>query len=178
MTARWSTVFLDRDGTLNVKASDDDYVRTPDQVTLLPGVADGVRRLNDAGLRLVVVSNQRGVARGLMDSADLAAVNRRLAALLAEHGAHLDAGYYCTHDKDECDCRKPLPGLLMQAVRDDPGIDLAAAVLIGDTESDVGAAAAVGVPAIRIAAGPVQTRAVRTVPDFRAAVDVVLSGAA
>ena len=178
MTTRWSTVFLDRDGTLNVKAPDDDYVRTPDQVVLLPGVAGGVRRLNEAGLRLVVVSNQRGVARGLMDAADLDAVDRRLGQLLAEDGAHVDATYYCTHDKGECDCRKPLPGLLVRAARDDPGIDLGASVLIGDAESDVAAAAAVGVPAIRITAGPVQTQAVHTVPDFGAAVDIVLDGAA
>jgi len=178
VTARWRTVFLDRDGTLNVKAPDDDYVRRPEHVRLLPGVADGVRRLNDAGLRLVVVSNQRGVARGLMTADDLDAVNRRLAELLAEHGAHTDASYFCTHDKDECDCRKPLPGLLLQAVRDDPAIDLAASVLIGDAESDVIAAAAVGVPAIRIAPAPVRTQAVHTVPDFGAAVDIVLDGAA
>jgi D-glycero-D-manno-heptose 1,7-bisphosphate phosphatase len=171
------TVFLDRDGTLNVKAPEGDYIRSPDQVVLLPGVADGVRRLNEAGMRLVVVSNQRGVARGLMTLDDLAAVQRRLADLLAEHGARIDRSYYCPHGVGECDCRKPLPGLLLQAARDDPDVDLGNAVVIGDAESDVGAAAAVGVPAIRIVSAPVPTAAAHTAPDFGAAVDLVLGGA-
>jgi D-glycero-D-manno-heptose 1,7-bisphosphate phosphatase len=170
-------VFLDRDGTLNVKAAEGEYIRTPEELALLPGVAAGIRRLNEAGVRLVLVSNQRGVARGQMTAADLAAVDRRLTESLAEHGGHIDATYYCVHEAGTCDCRKPLPGLLLKAAQDDPDIDLRSSVLIGDAESDVQAAVAAGVPAVRIAGtavAPVPTKAVRTVSDFAAAVEFVL----
>ncbi|MDT4894518.1 MAG: D-glycero-D-manno-heptose 1,7-bisphosphate phosphatase, partial [Pseudonocardiales bacterium] len=115
MSARWHTVFLDRDGTINVKAAEGEYVTDPNAVELLPGAAAAIRRLNESGRMVVVVSNQRGVARGVFSRVQLDAVTGRLVRLLAAEGAHVDAFYYCTHGQGECDCRKPLPGLLLRA---------------------------------------------------------------
>jgi D-glycero-D-manno-heptose 1,7-bisphosphate phosphatase len=143
------TVFVDRDGTLNVKAPEGEYVTHPDQVVLLPGVADAVRRLNDAGVPVVVITNQRGVSRGAMSLSDVEAVQTRLDELLAEQGAHVDAVYVCPHAADSCDCRKPLPGLLLRA-RDEREIDLARAVMIGDAASDVAAGRRAAVRTVRL----------------------------
>ncbi|MCP2258267.1 D-glycero-D-manno-heptose 1,7-bisphosphate phosphatase [Streptoalloteichus tenebrarius] len=143
--------FLDRDGTLNVKPPPGRYVTTPDGLALLPGAAAAVARLNQAGWVTVLVTNQRGVARGLMTEAALRAVHRRLLALLAAEGARLDALYSCVHQKESCGCRKPLPGLFLKAVADNPAIDLSRSVVIGDEETDVLAGKAAGTRAVRLA---------------------------
>ena len=112
---------LDRDGTINQPATAD-YITHPDQVELLPGAAAGIRRLQDAGFAVVLVTNQRGVSLGRMSAADVDAVNDRLQKLLAEAGvAPLDGAYVCPHGFDACDCRKPLPGLLLQALAEHDG---------------------------------------------------------
>jgi len=175
VTVLWQTVFLDRDGTINVKAADDSYVMAPDDVALLPGAAAAIHRLNESGRTVIVVSNQRGVARGLFSSEHLDAVTARLVDLLAAEGARVDAFYYCPHESDECDCRKPLPGLLLRAAREVEGVDLDNAMLIGDAESDLGAAAAAGVPAIKIGAAPVTAPAIAQTADLAGAVEIVLS---
>jgi D-glycero-D-manno-heptose 1,7-bisphosphate phosphatase len=138
---RWA--LLDRDGTISVGAPEGDYIRTVAELALLPDAADAVRRLNAAGLPVAVVTNQRGVALGLMSEADLDAVNERLRELLAAEGARLDAVYCCPHGHDACDCRKPLPGLLTRAAAE-LGLPLADAVMVGDTEVDVEAGRAAG----------------------------------
>src|SRR5262249_18384363 len=143
VTPGLAAVFLDRDGTLNVKATEGEYVDDPAALVLLPGAAEAVRRLNDAGLTTVVVSNQRGVARALLDEADVDRLNLRLAELRAGAGAHLDAVFVGPHDHDSCECRKPRPGLIVRAVRE-LGIDPTAAVIVGDAESDVMAGRAAG----------------------------------
>ena len=104
---------------------------------LLPGVAEAVRDLNRAGLRVLVVSNQRGIALGRYTSADVVAVHSALQSLLQSHGAHVDDFYFCPHDKQQCDCRKPLPGLFNQALADFPAIEAATSVMIGDSYSDI-----------------------------------------
>jgi D-glycero-D-manno-heptose 1,7-bisphosphate phosphatase len=175
VTLPWATVFLDRDGTINVKAADDEYIGSADEVVLLPGAAAAIRRLNESGRIVVVVSNQRGVARGIFTRADLDEVTARLMDLLAAEGAHIDAFYYCTHERGECDCRKPLPGLVFRAAREVKGVDLGNAVLIGDAESDVGAAAAAGIEAIKIGTAPVDTDAFAVTVDLASAVEIVLS---
>jgi len=109
-----------------------------------------------------------------MTLADLDAVHDRLAELLAAEHARLDAVYVCPHDLDECDCRKPAPGMLLRAAREHPGIDLGRAVIVGDAESDVAAGAAAGTATIRLASGPVDTRADRVMPDLDAAVTWIL----
>ncbi|HET8673171.1 MAG TPA: HAD family hydrolase [Thermoleophilaceae bacterium] len=139
-------VFLDRDGTLNRPALPGDYVRTPDELELLAGAAHAVGMLQRAGYACVVVSNQRGVALGLMTEQDLDAVDARLRELTGG----LDASYYCTHAIGaECDCRKPEPGLLLRAARE-LGLDLSASWIVGDSAADVGAGLAAGCRALRV----------------------------
>ena len=146
-----AAAFLDRDGTINVKAAEGEYVTTPGELRLLPGAADAVRRLNDAGALVVVVSNQRGISLGRMTEGDLAAVHARLSDLLdTAAGGHVDAFMHCPHDVGECDCRKPGIGMLLGALRAFPDIDAARSVLIGDSESDVEAGRRFGVRSLQL----------------------------
>lgn len=131
------TVFLDRDGILNEKMPEGQYVTRWEEFHVLPGVPEALRRLNEAGLRVVVVSNQRGIARGLSTAADVDSIHAKFAQLLASSGAHIDAFFICPHDKNQCDCRKPLPGLFHQAVARFPEIAGATSIMIGDSLSDI-----------------------------------------
>lgn len=173
-TARFTTVFLDRDGTLNVRPPDGQYLTSPDKLQLLPGAARSVRRLNEAAILVVIVTNQRAVSRGLIDAARLAAIHDRLVQDLAAQGAFVDGIYTCTHDPGECTCRKPLPGLLMTAAVDHPEIALADAVMIGDMESDVAAGKAAGTATVRLGARGDPSQADVVVADLSAAVDWIL----
>lgn len=144
-------VFLDRDGTINVKAPEGDYITAPEQVRLLPGAAAAIRRANERGALVVVVTNQRGISLGRMTAADLQDVHDRLAQLLAqEAGASIDAFFVCPHEEGACDCRKPRPGLLRQALRRFPEIDVGCSALIGDTPADVAAGTAVGLRSLQL----------------------------
>jgi len=131
------TVFLDRDGVFNEKTPEGQYVTSPDEFRLLPRVAESVARLKQAGLRLIVISNQRGIARGLYTASDVAAIHDHLQTLLKAHGAEIDGFYFCPHDEDECNCRKPLPGLFELAVADFPEILAATSAMVGDSLSDI-----------------------------------------
>jgi histidinol-phosphate phosphatase family protein len=141
-------VFLDKDGTL---IEDVPYNVDPARVRLMPGAAGGLRALHAAGYRLIVVSNQSGVARGYFQEGALAAVEERLRELLAEAGVPLAGFYYCPHHPDgsvtayavECSCRKPQPGLLVRAAREH-GLDLAACWFVGDILNDIEAGRAAG----------------------------------
>ncbi len=134
-------VFLDRDGTL---IEDSGYLRDVARVRLLPGVAETLRALRQAGYRLIVATNQSGVARGLLTEATLAAIHDRMRDLLAQQGVQLDAVYYCPYHPEgtveayrrDSDCRKPECGMLRQAAAD-LGIDLPASWMVGDAERDV-----------------------------------------
>lgn len=159
-------IFLDRDGTLNEMVYDDthglfDSPRRPDQVRLVPGAAEFMAAARAAGYALIVVTNQPGLAKGTLTAADLEAVNRRLADLLAAQGARWDALYFCPHHPTggpgrvapyvtACDCRKPRPGMLRAAAREH-GLDLAASWMIGDGVNDVQAGHAAGCRAALIA---------------------------
>ena len=137
--------FLDRDGTL---IADPGYLGDPAGVELLPGVATALGQLRAAGFITVVVSNQSGVARGYFAAAAVEAVNRRMAELLRAADAHavIDAYYFCPHGPDDgCSCRKPRPGLFLQAAAE-LQLDLSGSVCFGDSERDVQAAAAAGCP--------------------------------
>ncbi len=138
-------VFLDRDGVLNPHIPGG-YLLRADDVTLLPGVAAAVRRLNEAGLKVLVISNQQGVGKGLMTLSDLAAIQQRMAALLQqEAGAHLDRCYYSTELASEnSPRRKPGPGMLLEAAYD-YGLTLANTVFAGDSPTDIAAGHAAGV---------------------------------
>ena len=136
-----TAVFADRDGTL---CEERGYLSDPDGVALLPGAARGVAMLNRAGVAVVVVSNQSGVARGMFGEVQVRAVNARLVELLAEQGARVDGVYYCPHHprhgappyRRECGCRKPAPGMARKAAAD-LGLDLARCFTVGDKASDV-----------------------------------------
>jgi D-glycero-D-manno-heptose 1,7-bisphosphate phosphatase len=145
-----ATVFLDRDGTINEPAAEGDYIVSPDEVRLLPGVGAAIRRLNELPAKVVVVTNQRGIALGLMSEADLTAVNSRLEELLAVEGARLDAIYHCPHEKGECDCRKPGPGMFERAVRELDGAALEGAAMIGDSPLDIEAGRRLGLLTVRL----------------------------
>ena len=131
------TVFLDRDGVLNRKLPEGNYVTSPGQFHPLAGVPQAITRLNHAGLRVVVVSNQRGVALGLYTSADVRSIHSSFQSDLKKQGAHVDAFYFCPHDKAQCNCRKPLPGLFEQAVAEFPEITAESSAMIGDSWSDI-----------------------------------------
>jgi D-glycero-D-manno-heptose 1,7-bisphosphate phosphatase len=134
---RLRTVFLDRDGILNEKMPEGQYVTRWQDFHVLPGVPEALRRLNDAGLRVIVVSNQRGIARGLCTAADVEAIHAEFQRLLNGAGARVDTFFICPHGKGQCHCRKPLPGLFEQAVAQFPGITAATSAMIGDSLSDI-----------------------------------------
>lgn len=131
------TVFLDRDGVVNEKMPEGRYVTSWSEFQVLPGVVEAIRLLNEAGLRVVVISNQRGVALGLYTVEDVRAVHAEFQRMLEAFGAHVDGFYFCPHDKGQCICRKPLPGLFEQAAADFPGTTGPQSVMIGDSLSDI-----------------------------------------
>jgi D,D-heptose 1,7-bisphosphate phosphatase len=173
-------VFLDRDGTI---LADPGFLREPTQVRLLPGAAGAVRRLNDAGFLVVLVTNQSGIARGKLTIADYSAVQGRLSDLLSTQGARFDAAYYCPHHPDftgPCECRKPGTLLFRQAAAA-RGIDFPSSFFIGDRLSDVEPARTLGGRGILVETGEGATHAaaarelgLTVVADLGAAVDVVL----
>lgn len=142
------SVLLDRDGTINVAAPPGEYVTSPAQLRLLPGVGNAIRSFNDAGLAVVVVTNQRAVARRLMTQDDLDQVHDRMRELLAKHHAKVDRIHACTHDIGRCACRKPQPGLILDALQADPQVDPQRTVMIGDQVTDVQAGLSAGVDTV------------------------------
>lgn len=130
-------IFLDRDGTLNVRPPKAHYVEKPEDFIWLPGAKEAVKKLKDAGYFIILVSNQAGIAMGKMTDEDVALVNEKMQDDLLEIGACIDAIYYCPHGWDSaCSCRKPKPGMLYQAQKD-YSVNLLECVLIGDDERDV-----------------------------------------
>ena len=139
-------VFLDRDGVLN-EYLPGDYVKSPVELRLLPGAGLAVAHLNALGLSVIVVSNQQGVAKGVMSQADLDAVDAALHAGVADAGGTITQSYYCVHHKNRaCDCRKPSDGMIRAAAAAH-GLDLPGSVFVGDTDTDAGAARLAGVGA-------------------------------
>jgi D-glycero-D-manno-heptose 1,7-bisphosphate phosphatase len=147
-------VFLDRDGVINRKAPEGQYIGHWSDFHLLDGAESAIAALNHAGRRVIVVTNQRGVALGLYTTKDVDALHARLQAHLTAHGAHIDAFYYCPHDKNQCDCRKPKTRLFEDAFRDFPDASTANSIVVGDSISDIEAARKLGVPAIFIQGDP------------------------
>lgn len=141
-----ATVFLDRDGVLNAKPDEGEYVTEPDAFRWLPGAVEALEILSAAGTRLVVVTNQRGVGSGRMTQRDLDAVHERMRADLAAAGVQLDAVYACTHADGGCGCRKPGIELFERAIREIPGIERRSSVVVGDALSDMEAGTRLGCP--------------------------------
>jgi D-glycero-D-manno-heptose 1,7-bisphosphate phosphatase len=153
LLAQCPAAFLDRDGVLN---KDIGYLHKVDQVDWIPGAPEAVQTLNRAGYLVIVVSNQSGIARGFYDERAVHRLHLHMQEHLMAQGAHIDAFYFCPHHPDgvikelavTCRCRKPGPGLLEQAARDWP-IDISRSFLIGDKDSDVEAARAFGIDAVK-----------------------------
>lgn len=164
-------IFLDRDGTL---VEERHYLADPDRVELVPGAADALRRLSEAGYALVVVTNQSGIARGLYTEADFRAVQRRIEELLARHDVRLDGVFHCPHHPDftgPCDCRKPATGLYLRAV-ETLDIDTRLSAFIGDRLQDVGAAKTLGGTGILVRTGYGQEEAKRAPDDVLVVADL------
>jgi D-glycero-D-manno-heptose 1,7-bisphosphate phosphatase len=143
-------VFLDRDGTINEERG---YINHLSRFELFPQAIPAIRRLNEAGVKVVVVTNQSGAARGYFPAALVDEVHACLQELLAAGGAHLDGTYVCRHHPNEnCACRKPQPTLMHQAARD-LDLDLARSYLVGDRYKDVETAANAGVKGILVLTG-------------------------
>lgn len=165
------TVFLDRDGTVN---RDTGYVKKPKELELLDGAVEAIARLNRTGARVVLITNQSGIGRGMFSRSDLEQVHLKLRDLLARGGATLDAIYYCPHHPDDrCACRKPRTGLVDQAVHE-LGIDLSHAYVVGDQKRDVELARTVGTRAVLVTISPTSLETLQNLqlercpPDYAA----------
>jgi len=142
---RQKAVFLDRDGTINKYVG---FLRNIDEFDLIDGVADAIKMINNSGYLAIVVTNQPVIARGEVKLGELQEIHNKMETLLGFHGAYLDGIYFCPHHphkgydgeipelKFDCDCRKPKPGLLIQAAKD-YNIDLTNSWMIGDNENDI-----------------------------------------
>jgi D-glycero-D-manno-heptose 1,7-bisphosphate phosphatase len=176
-------VFLDRDGTINEQMG---YINHLSRFKLLDRAAAAIRRLNEAGVKVVVVTNQSGAARGYFPASLVDEVHALLQKLLAAAGAHLDGIYACLHGPaDNCACRKPRPTLMEQAARD-LDLDLSRSYLVGDRYSDIQTAANAGAKGILVLTGygrgeyeyvrPVQkVQPVHVAPDLLDAVEWILN---
>jgi D-glycero-D-manno-heptose 1,7-bisphosphate phosphatase len=141
-------LFFDRDGTLNTEV---DFLSRPEELRLIPNAARAIREANEFGVKVFIITNQSGIARGLFTETDLAAIHERLIAMLAKEGARVDAIYFCPHHpgygttpyKRDCACRKPKPGMLKKA-RKDHGIHLSQSFVIGDRGIDMQAGRSAG----------------------------------
>ena len=155
MKKRFKCVFLDRDGVINKKAPEGDYIKNWNEFIFLPGVKVAIRRLNKAGFLVVTITNQQGIAKGLMTEQDLKDIHTKMIEELKNSGAKIDGIYYCPHDeKDNCNCRKPKIGMFLKSFKDfkDVGIkiSLSKSYMIGDSEKDIIAGKMIGLKTIKI----------------------------
>ena len=150
-TRQAKLIILDRDGVINYDS--DQSIKSPDEWRPIPGSLEAIARLNHAGFRVVVATNQSGLGRGLFDMATMVAINEKLHKALAHVGGRIDAVFYCPHTADsDCDCRKPKPGLLTE-IGQRFGVDLTGVPCIGDSLRDLQAAQAVGAQPILVLSG-------------------------
>lgn len=171
-------IFLDRDGTLN---PDPGYISDPKDYSLFPGTADALAKLQKAGYKLILITNQSGISRGLFTEEQLEKVHAKMNSLLAEGNVKLDAIYYCPHHPEhpykgiaDCNCRKPKPGLILKALKDH-NIDSYKSFMIGDRTSDIKIGIASNVPAICIAPKPLEGyENIPTFPNLMLATEYIL----
>jgi heptosyltransferase-2 len=167
------TIFLDRDGTVN---RDTGYVKSPEALDLLPGVVEAIARLNRAGARVVLITNQSAVARGFITVDQLKTIHAVLLARLEAGGARLDAIYYCPHHPDDgCRCRKPQPAMIHRAVTD-LGLDLSHAYVVGDQPRDIELARQVGAHGILVLSGQTQRDTVESLKQGETAPACIAEG--
>ncbi len=151
---RRCAIFLDRDGVINEKLPPDHYVARPGEFRFLPGAVEALEILHGLGYLLIVVTNQRGIARGFMTEVDLGTVHDFMRNTLKEKGVFLDDIYHCPHETFEnCACRKPQPGLILKAM-EEWGITKPGSYMVGDSPSDVEAGKRAGVTTVRITRDP------------------------
>ncbi|HXR17389.1 MAG TPA: HAD family hydrolase [Terriglobales bacterium] len=166
-------VFLDRDGVINRKPSEGDYVTRLEDFHVLPGVVESIAQLNHAGFCVIVVTNQRCIAKGLMTVADLERMHRQMSESLARAGAIINGIYYCPHEMEPtCSCRKPAPGMLLDAALS-RGIELSASWMIGDSDIDVEAGRNAGCKTARLSAPNEAANEPGSCADPSSAADIV-----
>ena len=148
MTTKNSVIFLDRDGVINVRR--DDHIKSVDEFVFLPDSIRALSKLYKQGFKLIIITNQSVVNRGFITEAQLNKIHQHMINTLSKHECKIEKIYYCPHRPDEnCNCRKPRPGLLLQAIKEFKP-DLSASWLIGDCDSDIEAAKEVGLKSIKI----------------------------
>jgi len=158
-------VFVDRDGTL---APDVNYCRRPEDFNLFPETPQAIRMLNDAGFKVIVITNQSGLARGYFTEGTLARIHQKMIDELKKEGACIDAIYYCPHHPDDnCECRKP-GTVLFEKAASDLDIDLSQSFVIGDREIDIKPGKAIGTKTILVSTGPTKGLVTAVIPDYKA----------
>jgi histidinol-phosphate phosphatase family protein len=143
-------LFLDRDGVINKKRPDD-YVKTIAELEILPGVLDAIKQLTQQFNKIFIITNQRGISRKIMTEKDLQTVHTHLLKQIETADGKIDKIYYCPHLRDDkCNCRKPNPGMGLQAKKDYPEIDFSKSIMVGDSLSDMGFGKNLGMTTIHI----------------------------
>lgn len=144
-------IVLDRDGVINEDS--DQFIKSADECQLIPGSVDAIARLCEAGYQVVVATNQSGIARGLLDEFDLAHIHQYINEQVEEAGGHIEAFVYCPHGPDDqCDCRKPKPGLL-ERIASEFGLPISGSPFVGDSLRDLQAAHAAGCEPVLVLTG-------------------------
>lgn len=140
-TRQQKLIVLDRDGVINHDS--DEFIKSPEEWTPIPGSLEAIARLNHAGMRVVIATNQSGIGRGLFDIGALNAIHNKMHRALAQVGGRIDAVFFCPHSQDsQCECRKPRPGMLRE-IGQRFGVDMTGVPVLGDSLRDLQAAAAV-----------------------------------
>lgn len=146
---------MDRDGVINVPAPKGQYIKTWQEFSFIPGIVNWIRLFNSLDFLVIVVTNQRGVARGLIKVEELNNIHYRMKEQLERSGAHIHDILFCPHERNACDCRKPGPAMVLNAMRK-WDIDLSESIVIGDSPSDRELAARCGMRFVQVAAGTVE----------------------
>lgn len=150
---KMKVIFLDRDGVINKNPKEHNYIKSWDEFVFLPGARKAIKRLNNHSYSVIVVSNQAGINKGLISQDRVEEIHRLMAEEIKNSGGEIRAVYYCPHREDEnCDCRKPHPGLLLKAARDF-SLDLKRSYLIGDAIEDISAGERAGCQTILVLTG-------------------------
>jgi len=161
----YRAVFLDRDGTMN---RDVPYCRRPEDFELFPNTARAIKRLNESGYKVIIITNQSGVARGYFTEETLARIHQKMLDQLAEGDAHIDGIYYCPHHPDDnCDCRKPKPKMVLQAAQEHD-IDLHESFMVGDKPLDIQLGQNVGCRTVLVPSDPGEAGPGSCSPDYTA----------
>ena len=157
-------IVLDRDGTINQDR--DDYVKSTDEWLPIDGALEAIARLNHAGWHTIVATNQSGLGRGLFDMSMLNAMHMKMNQMLARHGGRIDAVFFCPHaPEDNCNCRKPLPGLFEQ-IAERFGVDMKDVMVVGDTLRDLQAGAVLGCKPHLVRSGKAATLSAEQIEDI------------